>query len=287
MSHKGVVAAVVAAPFLVTDPSPIEARPLAPHHHHQRKRHKRAHYRNITKGQPVMLDPEDRDLVIRTVMGEANGEPHLGKQAVAAVIRNRLASGGFGGDTVKGVLFAPKQFEPWSTRRGELMSYGPGSRGWDDAASAVDEAFSGADPTDGATHFANVGTVKERGNNSALGWLASMSGATKIGNHTFGRADGKGDGRVRAIDTGDDSGASSLAALGMGDDDTNALLSEGGAGDDLMAALQSLREPTDDPRRQAVRSLIYEVLDGLDAPDSGQGHAVAPGDGAATEAEEA
>lgn len=218
-----------------------------------------------------MLDPDDRDMIVRTVMGEANGEPHLGKVAVAAVIKNRLASGGFGGDTVRGVLLAPKQFEPWSTRRGELMSYGPGTKGWDDASAAVDEAFSGEDPTDGATHFANVSTVKARGNDSALSWLSRMSNSSQIGNHTFGNADGKGSGPARVIDTGDDGEPGS-----------------GGAGDDvdLASALSRLNEPTDDPRRLAVRSLIFEVLDGLQ-PSDGQGHAVAPDSGAALGNEEA
>lgn len=227
-----------------------------------------------------MLSPEDRDLIVRTVMGEANGEPFQGKVAVASVVKNRLTSGNYG-DTVPGVLFAPKQFEPWNTRKRELLSFSPDDPRYLEASEAVDEAFAGNDPTNGATHFANVQTVKDRGNESALGWLRGMSNVSRYGNHTFGNADGKGSGGRAGI-----SGGSVLGGMaGLDDDDGYDPLSEDEPFD-LEGELGSL-DDTDDPRRLAVRSLISQILDGLPPPE-GQGHAVAsPDDGAAVEDEEA
>lgn len=136
------------------------------------------------------LTPEERDLLVRTVIGEASNQPELGKAAVANVVLNRLNAGGYG-DDLKGVLFKPKQFEPWGTRSRELMSYSPESKPYNEAAAAVEKVLSGKfeDPTKGATHFANVSTVKERGNTNALGWINGMSNVTQIGAHTFGNAD--------------------------------------------------------------------------------------------------
>src|SRR5688572_439116 len=102
----------------------------------------------------VDLDPRARDLVVRTVLGEAANEPDDGMTAVAAVIRNRVLSGRFG-KSVPEVVMKPKQFEPWNTPEGRERMYGyaPDSEPYRRASAAVDLAFSGADPTGGATHF--------------------------------------------------------------------------------------------------------------------------------------
>src|SRR5437879_2047197 len=63
------------------------------------------------------LDDMSRELLTRTVIGEAEREPQEGKEGVAAVIRNRLASGRFGA-TPADVVLAKNQFEPWSTPEG-------------------------------------------------------------------------------------------------------------------------------------------------------------------------
>lgn len=282
--------AALATALLLALASPAQAKHKRGHHH--RIHHYQPAPRNAALAHPddrnlcIMLDPRDRDLIIRTVMGEANREPYLGKVGVAAVVKNRLADGNYG-KTVQDVLFAPKQFEPWNTRRNELMGYGPGTSGWDDASKAVDEAFAGQDPTEGATNFANVGTVAARGNQSAMQWIRDMSNVSKIGNHTFGNSGaGRGDGSVRTIDTGTDTGGHRdlMKALGF-DDDLDAMNDEASGGFDLARAMAAFTEPTSDPRRMAVRSLASEVLDGL-LPSAGQGHAVAPDDGAATEGAE-
>jgi conjugal transfer mating pair stabilization protein TraG len=62
---------------------------------------------------------EERDYLIRTMAFEAQGEPDVGKAAVAHVILNRKKSHRWG-DTVKDVVMKPWQFEPWMTRRKEM-----------------------------------------------------------------------------------------------------------------------------------------------------------------------
>jgi hypothetical protein len=103
----------------------------------------------------VDLDPRSRDLVVRTVLGEAANEPDDGMAAVAAVIRNRVLSGRYG-SSVPEVVLKPNQFEPWNTQQGRsrMQSYAPDSEPYSRAARAVDSVFStDADPTSGATHF--------------------------------------------------------------------------------------------------------------------------------------
>src|SRR5687767_3242386 len=103
----------------------------------------------------MQLDPRSRDLIIRTVLGEAANEPDDGMQGVAAVIRNRVKAGRYGGDNPIGVIMAKGQFEPWMTQggRSRMFSYVPDSPIYQRAAAAVDNVFTtGADPTNGSTH---------------------------------------------------------------------------------------------------------------------------------------
>lgn len=135
------------------------------------------------------LSEKEKDLVTRTIIGEAANEPDEGQAAVAHVILNRVNSGKYG-DGISGVLFKDKQFEPWVNPK-KLMSYSTESPEYIKASTVLNNVLKGnvEDPTKGATHFANVDTVKQRGNNTALGWISNMSDVTKIGSHTFGKAD--------------------------------------------------------------------------------------------------
>lgn len=102
----------------------------------------------------LQVDPTDRDLMIRTIMGEAGGQDPEGMSGVANVIANRLASGKYG-KTGSDVVLAPNQFEPWSSRGSELLGYDPNSDGYKNAGAILDGVLSGkiADTTAGATHF--------------------------------------------------------------------------------------------------------------------------------------
>lgn len=131
------------------------------------------------------MDPRDRDLIARTIIGEAANQPFTGQQAVANVILNRLRSGRFGG-SVADVVTAPYQFEPWQTRRGELEAIRPDSPAYARATQAIDAALSG-DVTGGATHFLEPNIVRQRGTyknpNGLPDWAQGPS--VPIGNHLF------------------------------------------------------------------------------------------------------
>jgi hypothetical protein len=148
------------------------------------------------------VDPIDRDFLIRTIIGEAANQPDLGKAAVAHVVLNRVSDGGFQGDNIQQVVTAPKQFEPWGTRAAALKAIPPTSPQYQDAASIADGVLSGIipDPTGGATHFANVKTVAQRGDPAGRpgGWLSQMGNVTQIGDHTFGNADAGRSARPKA-----------------------------------------------------------------------------------------
>lgn len=130
------------------------------------------------------MTPQERDLLIRTVIGEAAGQPLPGQAAVAHVALNRLNSGRWG-DNMQKVLFAPKQFEPWDTRRGELMAIDPNSPKYQSVAGVVDQVLGGqmADPTGGATHFLNENIVRQRRGGSLPNWASGQG--QRIGDHTF------------------------------------------------------------------------------------------------------
>lgn len=135
-----------------------------------------------------MATPRDRDLLIRTVIGEAAGEPPAGQAAVAHVVLNRVKSGKYGGRSIPSVLFAKNQFEPWQTRRAELAAISPDSPEYRTAARVVDGVLAGQvpDPTKGAMHFLNQKIVRERRGGGLPSWAASMEGtAQDIGQHTF------------------------------------------------------------------------------------------------------
>lgn len=137
------------------------------------------------------LDPTQRDIIIRTIIGEAADQPDIGKAAVAHVVLNRLNAGNYG-KTPTEVVLAPKQFEPWESRAGALATIPRTSKIYQSVGDIVDSVSSGniPDPTSGATHFANVKTVQDRGNNKAMSWINNMQNVTRIGDHTFGNADG-------------------------------------------------------------------------------------------------
>ena len=137
------------------------------------------------------IGQRDRDMAIRMMAMEAGGEGQKGLEAVGHVIFNRAAlnTQQYGGNTLTGVVTKPSQFEPWNTRRKEMLAMSPDSPRYQAAAQAFDRVASGEspDPTNGATHFLNVGTMQGRG--GVPGWAQSMSNRQVLGNHTFGNPD--------------------------------------------------------------------------------------------------
>jgi spore germination cell wall hydrolase CwlJ-like protein len=129
-------------------------------------------------------DPKERDYLIRTIAFEAADESDEGKAAVAHVILNRKRSGRWG-DDIKDVVTRPWQFEPWMTRRTEMVRLSFDDRRYQDAARIADAVLTGqmSDPTAGATHFLNPTVVRQRRGGSLPSWARGEG--QPIGRHTF------------------------------------------------------------------------------------------------------
>ncbi|MET7242501.1 cell wall hydrolase [Methylobacterium sp. EM32] len=129
------------------------------------------------------MTPAERDLMIRTVYGEAGGEGAEGQEAVANVIRNRVLSGRYGG-SYQDVITAPRQFSVWNpgdpagTRARGLS---PDSETYRRTGEIVDKVYltEAADPTKGATNYYNPKAADPA-------WGRTLGNVTDIGNHRFG-----------------------------------------------------------------------------------------------------
>jgi Cell Wall Hydrolase len=104
------------------------------------------------------LDPASRDLIAKTILGEAGDQPPEGQAAVAHVIKNRLESktGEFANGSVPEVVLGRNQFEAWSgDNRSRTAKVSQKSDSYKTAAGIADDVFSGKtpDPTNGATYF--------------------------------------------------------------------------------------------------------------------------------------
>ena len=141
---------------------------------------------------PPSVSPQDVDAMVRTVIGEAGGEPPEGQAAVAHVIMNRLNKGGFGGENIKDVVTAPHQFEAVS--RGVADKIDPNSKQYQEVLNnIVLPLLRGElqDVTGGATNFINKDLQSQRGMQIPE-WAAGEG--QKIGRHTFYGTEGHADG---------------------------------------------------------------------------------------------
>lgn len=134
----------------------------------------------------MTLTAVQRDLITRTVLGEASGEGPDGMAAVANVIKNRAASGQFPSDpgevatqhSSNGIY----QFSAWnpaSLQGNNLVNTPSSSPKYQAAAAIVDEVFDGSygDNTGGATFYKVADT--------AATWAPSMFEVEQIGHHVF------------------------------------------------------------------------------------------------------
>jgi hypothetical protein len=127
------------------------------------------------------LTPYQRDILVRTVLGEARGEGVRGMEAVAHVIANRAGSGRYPGDPAA-VALQPSQFSVWNQGEGRgKTDYDRDSREYKTAAEAIDRVFSGQsqDPTNGAL-FYHTPQV-----NPSWSREVNRYGTTQLGNHIF------------------------------------------------------------------------------------------------------
>lgn len=125
----------------------------------------------LPEGEYSRQDLEDIALMARLVFAEARGEPFEGQVAVAAVLLNRLEHPDFP-DTVQGVIYQPRQFEP--VANGTINQIPNNS-----AYLAVMQAREGADLTQGSVFFWNPRKV------SASSWVWTQPVKLQIGDHVF------------------------------------------------------------------------------------------------------
>lgn len=127
------------------------------------------------------------DILARTVYGEARGELVAGKEAVAAVIMNRVRRararrGYWWGDTVEAVCTKPWQFSCWNEgdpNRPKLIAVGPDNRVFQSCIGVARRAVEGRldDPTGGATHYHAEGIRPP--------WARGREPSAAIGRHRF------------------------------------------------------------------------------------------------------
>ncbi len=129
----------------------------------------------------------DIDTLARTIYGEARGELVRGKEAVAAVIMNRVRRarkrGGYwwGGD-VTGVCTKPWQFSCWNEgdpNRRKIEAVTDANRTFQTCTRIARRALAGTlpDPTKGATHYHARGVSPP--------WAQKRVPAAEIGGHLF------------------------------------------------------------------------------------------------------
>lgn len=130
---------------------------------------------------PQIRFADDRDALIRTVLGEAGAEPPEGQTAVAAVVLNRARQRGL---SPSEVVLERNQFEPWGNPNtaSRLMSVSPDDPAYQAAARQVDMALQGQDPTNGADHFYAPRAQAALGRD-APGWASGDP--MVIGGHNF------------------------------------------------------------------------------------------------------
>jgi len=133
----------------------------------------------------------DLDVAGRTLCQEARGEPLSGQQAVAHVIKNRLASGRWG-RSLSSVCLWRGQFSGWYVPTDPNFAYACGLQDADPTLAKMrvlmrEVLAAKSDPTKGATHYVNLSIVatpiwvtgdKKRG-------IVPATPCGKIGAHSF------------------------------------------------------------------------------------------------------
>jgi Cell Wall Hydrolase len=151
---------------------------------------------------PLSITPIDRDMAIRTMVGEGSNQNDIGQAAIAHVMLNRLQSGKYGGSLGK-LATDPSQFEAW-TRAGQarqdIGSLTADDPAYQQAARVFDAVASGTvpDPTGGALNFLNPKLQVQMGR-SIPAWAQGQG--LRIGDHVFygGGAPQSGQDAITAI----------------------------------------------------------------------------------------
>lgn len=132
-----------------------------------------------------MRQDKAREILAKTLWGEARGEGRSGMEAVANVVMNRVLLGGWWGDEVIAVCLKPHQFSAWNENdpnRARMEALKPGDdRNYDLALVIADDAIAGRlpDRTGGATHYHTTAIQP--------GWTDGAERTATIGSHIFYR----------------------------------------------------------------------------------------------------
>ena len=131
---------------------------------------------------------KDRDILARTLWGEARGESLAGQIAVAWTIRNRVNDGktkSWWGEGYASVCQKPYQFSCWN-KNDPNFAYLSGAktipfREFAQARIAADQVVDGkvSDLTGGATHYYAIAMKK------APAWAAKATQTLMLGGHVF------------------------------------------------------------------------------------------------------
>jgi N-acetylmuramoyl-L-alanine amidase len=133
---------------------------------------------------PINVTSLDLDAATRTLDGEARGEPLLGQQAVAWVIRTRATwqPPAWWGHTVAAVCLHPYQFScqnPTDPNYAVIHGLATTDPKYQALYAVVNSVMTGAvdNPVPNATHYKVVGT--------AAAWAQNQVPAQVIGHHEF------------------------------------------------------------------------------------------------------
>ena len=128
----------------------------------------------------IELTPQQRDVLARTIYGEASNQADVGQQAVANVILNRAR---MAGTTPDYEALKRNQFEPWwnASARARMERLSTEDPAYQRAQAAIDAAL-GSDPTGGATHFYSPSVQAKLGRRMPS-W--DTGGGKMIGTHKF------------------------------------------------------------------------------------------------------
>ncbi|MFJ2364465.1 cell wall hydrolase [Pseudomonas sp. NPDC087697] len=136
----------------------------------------------------MTVTERDRDVLARTLWGEARGEGLAGQIAVAWTIRNRVNDGkanSWWGEGFAGVCLKAWQFSCWS-QNDPNYAYLSGAKPipagqFAQAQKAADQVIAGTvpDPTGGATHYYATTMPK------APVWVPGAKQTLKLGHHVF------------------------------------------------------------------------------------------------------
>lgn len=124
-----------------------------------------------------------KEIVARTIFGEASNQEYIGQQAVANVISNRVRLQGWMGKTFKDVCLKPYQFSCWlpGSDRDRLMAVKPSDLVYAQCFKIAGLAISNnlPDVTKGASSYCTI--------DSDPNWEKTMIPTVTIGFHKFFR----------------------------------------------------------------------------------------------------